>query len=76
MVPTHSQKDGVESNGGSLKGGAEAFMLFLCGAQLILRSSVLRVFDLDEVNVTLKNAKIFGSMLSGEGGSANGWRCC
>ena len=24
---THSQKDGVESNGGSLKGGAEAFML-------------------------------------------------
>ena len=25
----HSQKDGVESNGGSLKGGAEAFMLFL-----------------------------------------------
>ena len=26
---THSQKHGVESNGGSLKGGAEAFMLFL-----------------------------------------------
>jgi aspartate carbamoyltransferase regulatory subunit len=26
---THSQKDGVESNEGSLKGGAEAFMLFL-----------------------------------------------
>jgi hypothetical protein len=73
---THFQTDGVESNRGSLKGGAEAFMLFLCGAQLILRSSVLRVFDLDEVNVTLKNAKIFGSMLSGEGGSANGWRCC
>ena len=73
---THFQPDGVESNRGSLKGGAEAFMLFLCGAQLILRSSVLRVFDLDEVNVTLKNAKIFGSMLSGEGGSANGWRCC
>ena len=75
MVPTHSQKDGVESNGGSLKGGAEAFMLFLCGAQLILRLSVLRVFDL-EVNVTLKNAEIYGSVLSGEGGSANGWPCC
>jgi len=28
----YSQKDGVERNGGSLKGGAEAFMLFLRGA--------------------------------------------
>ena len=35
---THSQKHGVESNGGSLKGGAEAFMLFLRGAQLVLWS--------------------------------------
>ena len=35
-----------------LKGGAEAFMLILCGAQLVVRSSVLTVFDLDEVNVT------------------------
>ena len=26
---THSQKDGVEGNGGSLKDGAEAYMLFL-----------------------------------------------
>jgi len=33
---THSQKDGVESNGGSLKGGVEAFMLFLRSAQLVL----------------------------------------
>ena len=73
---THSQKDGAESSGGSLKVGAEAFMLFLRGAQLVLRSSVLTILDLnDEVNVTLKNAEIFGSMLSGEGGSANGWRC-
>ena len=72
----HSQKDGVERNEGSLKGGAEAFLLFLWGAQLVLRSSVLTVLDLDEVNVTLKNAEIFGSMLSGEGRSANGWRCC
>jgi aspartate carbamoyltransferase regulatory subunit len=30
----HSQKDGVESNGGSLKVGEEAFMLFLRSAQL------------------------------------------
>jgi hypothetical protein len=52
-------------------------MLFLRGTQLVLRLSVLRVLDLDdEVNVTLKKAKIFGSMLSGEGGSASGWRCC
>ena len=52
---THSQKDGVESNGERrlLKGGEEAFMLFLHGAQLVLRSSVLIVFDLDEVSVTL-----------------------
>ena len=41
-----------------------------------LRSNVLTVLDLDEVNVTLKNAEIFGSVLSGEGGAANGWRCC
>jgi len=39
---THSQKDGVEGNGGSLKDGAEAFVLFehcsnsfLRGAQLV-----------------------------------------
>ena len=51
-------------------------MLFLCGAQLVLRSSVLTVLDLDEVNVTLKNIKMFGLVLSGEGGSANGERCC
>jgi hypothetical protein len=74
---THSQKDGVEGNGGSLKDGAEAFVPFLRGNQLVLRSSVLTVLDLDEVNVTLKNAEIFGSMLSGENGSAGGgWRCC
>ena len=51
-------------------------MLFLRGVQLVMRSSVLTVFDLDEVNVTLENADIFGSVLSGEGGSVGGgWRC-
>ena len=64
----------MEDSGGSLRGGAEDFMLFLSGAQLVLRSTVLTVLDLDNVNVTLKNAEIFGSVLSGEGGSANGWR--
>jgi hypothetical protein len=42
---THAQKDGVEGNGGSFKDGAEAFLLFLRGAQLVLRSSVLTVFE-------------------------------
>ena len=52
---TPSQKDSVEGNGGSLKDGAEAFMLFLCSAQLALWSSVLLrtlLLDLDKVNVT------------------------
>ena len=52
-------------------------MLFLRCVQLVMRSSVLTVFDLDEVNVTLENADIFGSVLSGEGGSVGGgWRRC
>ena len=42
---THSEEDGVEGNGGSLKDSAEAFVLFLRGAQLVLRSSVLTVFE-------------------------------
>jgi hypothetical protein len=46
---THSQKDGVESNGDSLKGGAEAFVLFLRGAQLVMRSCVLTVLNLNQM---------------------------
>ena len=50
-------------------------MLFVHGAYLVLRSNVvLTVLDLDEVNVSLENAKILGLVLSGEGGFANGWR--
>ena len=42
---------------------------------LVLRSSVLTVLDLDEVNVALNHAEIFGLVLSGEGGFAGGgWR--
>ena len=49
---THAQKDGVERCGSSLKNGAEAFELYLCGAELVLRSSVLTgVLDLDGVDV-------------------------
>ena len=52
-------------------------MLFLCGSQLVLQSSVLTVLDLDEVNVTLENAEIFGLVQSGENGFVGGgWRCC
>jgi hypothetical protein len=51
-------------------------VLFLCAAQPVLRSSALSVLDLNGVDVTLKNADIFGSVLSGDGGSANGWMCC
>jgi len=49
---THAQKNGVEGNGGSLEDGAEAFVLVLHGAQLVLWSSFLTVLDLHEVNVT------------------------
>ena len=67
----------MEGNGGFLEDGAEAFVLFLRGAQLVLRSSVLTILEIDEVNVTLENTETFGSVLSGEGVSAGGgWRCC
>jgi len=51
-------------------------VLFLHGAQLTLRSSVLTVLDFDEVDVTLKSAEIFTSVIHWEGGSAGGWQCC
>ena len=72
----HTQKDDVESNGGSLENVAKVFVLFLCGVQLVLRSCVLTVLDLNEVDVTPRFADVFGSMLFGVGGSAGGWRCC
>jgi hypothetical protein len=73
----HTQKDDVESNGGSLN-VAKFFVLFLCSVQLVLRSGAgaLTVLDLDEVDVTPRFAEVFGSVLSGIGGSAGGWRCC
>ena len=49
---THTQNNDVESNGGSLENVAEVFVLFLCGVQLVLRSGVLTILDLDEVDVT------------------------
>jgi len=72
----HTQKDDVESNGGSLESVAKVFVLFLCGVQLVLRSGVLTVLDLDKVDVTPMFAEVFGSVLSGVGGSTGGWRCC
>ena len=31
---------------------AEVFVLFLCGVQLVLKSGVLTILDLDEMDVT------------------------
>ena len=72
----HTQKDDVESNRGSLKNVAKMSVLFLSGVQLILRSGVLTVLDLDEVDVTPRFAEVFRLVLSGVGGSTGGWRCC
>jgi hypothetical protein len=72
----HTQKDDVESNEGSLGNVADVFVLFLRGAQLVLKSGVLTVIDLDEVDVTPSFAEVFRSVLSGVGGSTGGWRCC
>ena len=73
---THTQKDDVESNGGSLENVADIFVLFLCGFQLVLRSGVFTILDFDKVDITPRFAEIFRSMLSGVGGSIGGWRCC
>jgi hypothetical protein len=56
---THTQKDDVESDGGPLECIAEIFVPFLCGIQLALRSGVLTVLDLDEVDVTPSFAEVF-----------------
>jgi hypothetical protein len=72
----HTQKDDVESNGGSLENVAKVFVLFLCGVQLVLRSGVLTVLDLDEVDVVPSFVEVLRSVLSGVGGCTSGWRCC
>ena len=72
----HTQKDDVKSNRGSLENVAKVFVLFLCGVQLVLRSGVLTVLDLDKVGVTPRFAEVFRWVLSGVGGSTGGWRCC
>ena len=48
---------------------AEVFVLFLYGVQLVLRSGVLTVLDLDEVDVAPSFVKVFRSVLSGVAGS-------
>jgi hypothetical protein len=58
---THTQKDDVESNGGSLENVAKVFVLFLCGVQLVLRSGVFTIHDLDEMDVTPRFAEVFRS---------------
>ena len=51
-------------------------MLFLCSVQLDMKSGVLTVLDLDEVDVTPSFVEVFRSVLSGDGGSTGGWQCC
>jgi len=65
----------VESIGGSLENVANVFVLFLCGVQLVLRSVVLTVLDLDKVDVTPRFAEVYRSVLSGVGGSTGGLQC-
>ena len=55
----HTQRDDVESNGGSLENVAKVFVLFLCGVQLVLRSGAFTILDLDEVDVTPSFAEVF-----------------
>ena len=57
MVPP-TPKRMMESNGGSLENVAEIFVLFLCGVQLVLRSGVFTILDLDEVDVTPRFAEV------------------
>ena len=66
----------MKSNRGSLENVAKVFVLFLCGVQLVLRSGVLTVLDLNKVDVTPRFAEVFRLVLSGVGGSTEGWRCC
>ena len=74
---TRTQKNDVESNGGSLESVAQVFVLFFCGVQLVLRSGVLTVLDLDEVDVAPSFVEVFRSVLSGVGGcTISGWRSC
>ena len=47
---------------------AKVVVLFLCGVQLVLRSGVFTVLDLDEVDVTPRFADVFGRV-----GAVWGW---
>ena len=71
---THFQQDGMGCSGARLHEG-RSFQAISARCSTGPESS-LTVLDLGEVDVTLKNAEIFGLVLSGESGSANGWWCC
>ena len=76
MVPPTPKRMMWRVNRGSLENVAEIFVLFLYGVQLVLRSNVFTILDLDKVDVTPRFAEVFKSVLSGVGGSTGGWRCC
>ena len=66
---THTQKDDVESNGGSLENVTKVFVLFLRGVQLVLRSGVLTILELTRRGgmdvITPSFAEVFRSVVSG-----------
>jgi len=71
---THIQKDDVARNG-STRMVQSPLSCPVCGVQLVLGISVLTLLDLNELDVTLKCAKIFESVLSGDGRSSGGFDC-
>jgi len=75
---THSQKDGMEDNGGSLEDGAEAFVFFLRGAQLVLRSSQYLISM--RWMLRCRTLRPLGRCCLGKVDllffSFGGWRCC
>ena len=76
VPPTPKRMMWRVTNGNSLGKVAEIFVLLLCGVQLVLWSGVFTILDLNEVDVTLRFAEVFRSLLSGVCGSAGGWWCC
>ena len=64
-VAAYTQKDDVKINGGSLENVAKLFVLFLCGVQLVLRSGVITILDLNEVDASPSFAEVFRSVVSG-----------
>ena len=77
---THTQEDVVQGNGSSLKNEAQISVLFFCGVQLVLGSSVLGSSFTQSLTLLKREMSCWCLpgylLLSGEGGFAVGRRCC